>query len=269
MKYIIFLFSILLFATIFSSMQQKLLKITFCDVGQGDATLISIGKTQLLIDAGPNSKVLECLEHQMPFLDKRIEFIVLTHMDSDHIGGAPQVLDYYDVDFLIMNPSNKQSSVFNLLELAVSRKLMGGTKVVHSFIGQKIRINDGLLATVIAPQLNFSQVENQFSSTTEAMLSDFKNDFIQEKLAKIAENDLSIALIIDFNNVRIFLPGDLESQGELAILKYGLLNRVDILKAGHHGSKSSSTPGFIGYYNPKLLWLVVVKTTLIITLILK
>ncbi|GIK83399.1 MAG: metallo beta-lactamase superfamily lipoprotein [Patescibacteria group bacterium] len=251
-KYIIFSFSIVFFFVTISSWWEKQLKITFCDVGQGDATLISVGSTQLLIDAGPNQKVLTCLENQLPFWDRKIEFFILTHMDADHIGGAPEVLSYYQVDYVFMNPSNKKTSDFALLEEAVSRKMMSGTRRLYSFIGQSIVLDSLVSLTVINPNYDFPQVIQPIFSQTEAMLSDANSQIIEEKLAKISENNLSIALLLTYKKVRIILPGDLEKDGELAVMPIGLPEQISILKAGHHGSKSSSTPGFISLLRPEI-----------------
>ncbi|MBD3279477.1 MAG: DNA internalization-related competence protein ComEC/Rec2, partial [Candidatus Pacebacteria bacterium] len=59
----------------------------FCDVSQGDAILITQGFNQVLIDAGPNEKVLNCLQQHLPFWDRSLELVVVTHLDQDHIGG--------------------------------------------------------------------------------------------------------------------------------------------------------------------------------------
>jgi competence protein ComEC len=251
-KYIIFIFSFMLFPLVLWSINRQKLQISFCDVGQGDATLLSIGTTQMLIDAGRNAKVLRCLENHMPLWDKQIEFLVLTHMDADHIGGAPQVLDFYDVSFVFMNPSNKKTSDFNLLEQAISRKKASKTKVIDTFLGQKFRISDGFHAVVVSPAIDFSQVQQVQTSSAETILSDTFLGNSAKKPVKIDENNLSIALFITFGEVKMLLPGDLESAGELAIIKSGLLDRVAILKAGHHGSKTSSTPGFIEVLQPEI-----------------
>ena len=73
------------------------LHVVFCDVGQGDAILISRGTDQLLVDGGPDDKVIGCLSEHMPFYDRRIETVVLTHDDSDHSRGMSYVRDRYSV----------------------------------------------------------------------------------------------------------------------------------------------------------------------------
>lgn len=252
-NYIIFACSSAILFVFTSRMTNNNLKISFCDVGQGDATLLSIGSTQMLIDAGrPNAKVLECLEHNMPFWDKKIEFFVLTHMDSDHIGGAPQVLSNFDVDFIFVNPSTKETTDFNLFKQALSRKSSHTTQMFHTYVGQNIRIVNGLTAQVIAPQINFPQVISKNTSSTETTLSVANLKNAPEIPAKIEENNLSIALFITFNEITILLPGDLEKEGELAIMSSGLPNNTSILKAGHHGSKTSSIPEFIEGLRPEI-----------------
>ena len=251
-KNIIFVCSALIFFAFLLYKENQSLVVTFCDVGQGDATLLTLGWVQILIDAGPNAKVLECLENHLPFWDKKIEFFILTHMDRDHIGGATQVLDYFDVDFIFMNPSNKKTSDFDLLEAAVSRKKSSGTVVVHTFVGQQVMVANQLTLTVASPQVDFPQVEAQKTSSTETILSDKNSDFLLEKISKISENNLSIALFVTFKNITLVLPGDLESEGELALVRSGLPNQLSILKAGHHGSKTSSSPQFIEVLKPEV-----------------
>lgn len=73
------------------------LHVVFCNVGQGDAILVSRGTTQLLIDGGPNDKVIRCLSDHMPFYDRRIETVVLTHNDTDHSRGLSYVRERYGV----------------------------------------------------------------------------------------------------------------------------------------------------------------------------
>lgn len=79
------------------------LHVVFCDVGQGDAILISYGTSQLLVDGGPNDKVLNCLSRHMPFYDKRIEVIVGTHQDSDHVKGLTKVTERYTYLYYVID----------------------------------------------------------------------------------------------------------------------------------------------------------------------
>ena len=84
--------------------------VTFCDVGQGDAMLFRKGEWEMLVDTGPpTNKVLGCLSKEMPFWDKTIEVVIVTHWDTDHCGGLPAIMKYYKIDNLysFMPPKDK------------------------------------------------------------------------------------------------------------------------------------------------------------------
>jgi len=104
---IIFLFSInALIAVAFwrdNSTEDKKPRIIFFDVGQGDAAMIDLpGDTQILIDGGDGKDLLEKLGKYLPFYDKKIELMIMTHPDKDHIGGLVEVLKYYEVEQILM-----------------------------------------------------------------------------------------------------------------------------------------------------------------------
>lgn len=76
-------------------------KIVFCDVGQGSATFIQIGSTQILVDTGPNRSVLACLGTHMSYFDRTIEYVVISHPQKDHDGGLASILLNYRVQVLV------------------------------------------------------------------------------------------------------------------------------------------------------------------------
>ena len=84
------------------------LQIIACDVGQGDAILIQKNTTQVLIDGGPNQSVLNCLGRHLPFWDKQIELVILTHPQEDHYAGLIDVFKTYKI--LSFGESNTTSS---------------------------------------------------------------------------------------------------------------------------------------------------------------
>ena len=92
---------LLLVWTAIFSWPDRNLHLIFCNVGQGDAILISYQKTQILIDGGPDNLVLNCLAHHLPFWDRQIEMVVLTHPEKDHFGGLIDVIKRYNLKYLI------------------------------------------------------------------------------------------------------------------------------------------------------------------------
>jgi beta-lactamase superfamily II metal-dependent hydrolase len=87
---------VLVWSAAFVVPDQKL-HIVACDVGQGDGILLYLGQAQILVDGGPNGSIVGCLERHMPFWDRRIELVVLTHPQSDHYGGLINVFENYEV----------------------------------------------------------------------------------------------------------------------------------------------------------------------------
>ncbi len=227
----------------------------FCDVGQGDAILITHGNQQILVDGGPDEKVLSCLENNIPFWDKSINYVIATHMDSDHIGGLPAVFASYSVDVILKNPSAKKTAVFEAFEDAVSTKMVNSnhdTKVVSTYRGQKLFLDGLVQFSVASPQVQYQRLISKNMDVTETILS-AENELFYPILNKnISENDLSIVLFITIDDITVLLTGDMELEGELAVIKSGMTEPVSIIKAGHHGSKSSSSRQFISILRPEV-----------------
>jgi competence protein ComEC len=80
-----------------ATLPDNKLHVVFCNVGQGDATLITYKTQQILVDTGPNDRVLDCLSRHMPFYDRTLEAVVVTHLNSDHTGGSRYITDRYSV----------------------------------------------------------------------------------------------------------------------------------------------------------------------------
>ena len=113
-RIILFLSLIVLIIIFWLTLPSKKVELIFCDVGQGDAALMTYKNWQMLIDTGPNNKkVLSCLEKNIPFWDKKIEVVIITHGDNDHSGGLSDVLKYYQIEQLF---SSENLSQFDLVK---------------------------------------------------------------------------------------------------------------------------------------------------------
>jgi beta-lactamase superfamily II metal-dependent hydrolase len=124
-------------------------RVIFLDVGQGDAILISRGGNQILIDGGPRgSLLLSRLSRYVPFWDRTIETVVMTHPDADHIGGFPDLLDRYRVGKVISTRAESPSETFRALDERIRNPESGIERIVATIGGREESFRAG--ATVLA-----------------------------------------------------------------------------------------------------------------------
>jgi competence protein ComEC len=204
-----------------------------CDVGQGDAILIYQGFSQVLIDSSQDERVLGCLNRFLPPWDRVLDLVLITHYDHDHVGGLASVLTLYQIRTMLTTepPAHFIEQNPKLMQL-INLGLKHGMQWKRPILGQKIRLGSSLvetwLETITAPP-GLPQVGES-----------------------LTENDRSIVVLLTAGKVRILLTGDLETKGEQQLVASGRLVPVDILKVGHHGSKTSSTPVFLETIRPKI-----------------
>jgi len=197
-------------------------EIIFLDVGQGDSILIQQGKHQMLVDTGPDDSVIFALSKYMPWYDREIDIVVLTHPHADHIEGIYSVLKKYKVNKIYYNPVEYDNAGYKFLIENYSDIL---TPVVS---GDNVRIGD-IFGIVIYPFSNDnSSIENQ----------NINND--------------SIVMLLYIKEKKILLAGDAEEEVEEKIVNLSFLNNISILKAGHHCSNTSSSEKFIKKINPEI-----------------
>lgn len=171
-----------------------------CDVGQGDAILMVYGSTEILIDGGPDRKVLDCLGRHMPFWDRTLELVILTHPEKDHYGGLIDVFKRYKVDSFLYNDVPVISPDYQVLESLV-RGSVG--RVLRPTKGQHIRL--GLMSLdILAPDGGPKTELNLYSIVTEAR----------------------------FGNFSSLLTGDSQN------FTFGEMHHVQYIKVPHHGSNN-------------------------------
>lgn len=249
------IFIFLIFFSLFFSLwlltcyPDKNLHLIFCDVGQGDAILLQQGFKQFLIDTGPDDQVLSCLRQFMPAWDKHLEMVLLTHDDFDHIGGLETVLNNYEIGEIIADKSIKINDLF----LKINKKL-GDEWLENNYkkplFGTKIYLSGSFWGEIVS----HSQVENLFFlaskiAKTETQLSDEQLE--NTKIEKDA-NDRSIVLLWHAKNKKFLFMGDLGEAGELALINKNLTTKIDLLKIGHHGSKTSTSWPFLLNTQPEI-----------------
>ena len=198
------------------------MKVAFLDVGQGDSVFISAPNgRQMLVDGGPDASVLRELGRVMPFYDRSIDVVIATHADQDHIGGLIEVLKRFNVDLFVRSNTTSTSAVYTELEDLIKEK----------------NIKEEIITS---PEL-----------LTLGAGAEFDILFPNQNTAGWETNDSSIVGKLVYGQNSFLLTGDSPLAIEKYLVgKYGIFLKSNVLKAGHHGSKNSSLPLFIGTVTP-------------------
>ncbi|MGD9128882.1 MAG: MBL fold metallo-hydrolase [Candidatus Woesebacteria bacterium] len=252
LKKIIFIFLCLVLSLLYFVFKQwpdQYTHIVFCDVGQGDAILLYHGFWQMLIDGGPNDQVLSCLDNYMPFWDRTIELVVATHADQDHIAGLTDVLKNYQVKFLFLNDF-RDTEEFSSFKEAVLNELALGLDLKKPILGEKILLPHGLELTVLLAE---EQKITNFLSPNKNLSELYLSDNLDEDAdLAIDHNNGSIVLLLEIDEIKALFTGDIETSAEQALIARGLVSKTNILKVGHHGSKTSSSEKFLKLVSPEI-----------------
>ena len=219
----LFLANLLAWIAVYELNQPQLLEVYFFDVGQGDSIFIETPqKHQILIDGGPGSAVLEKLGSKMPFWDRSIDLIILTHPEHDHISGLIEVLKSYEVENVLWTGIVRETVEYQeWLDCLKEER----ANVIIAGAGQKIEAGE-VVFDILHP---FENLEGQ---TT-------KNP-----------NNTSIIIRLTFGQDSFLFTGDAYKSIEKKLINEGIDS--DVLKVGHHGSKTSSGEEFIEQVSPEL-----------------
>ena len=200
---------------------DKNLRLIACDVGQGDAILAISGKFQILTDGGPDNSVLTCLEKYLPFWDREIELVILTHPQLDHYRGLIEVFNRYKVDTFLTNDFSPSTQGLKALENAVGG---GGARVVRPAVGTRLRLGM-IYLDILHPAKGIISKE---------------------------PNDISIVTVLRFGEFEALLTGDIGPKIIEKLLTENLIEPVDYIKIPHHGSRNGTTLELLEKSMPKL-----------------
>ncbi len=217
----LFLITVFVWYAVFAETRSDL-TIAFLDVGQGDAIFIEAPNgNQLLLDAGPNKKVLRELAKLMPFYDRSIDMLIESHPDADHIGGFVGVARRYDAA-LVMEPGvNSGSAAYRELNKIIKEK---NIRKVLARRGMRINMGDGVYIEILFPDRDVSGLETNAASVVARVIYGKTSFLLTGDSPKAVEEHL------------VSLPGRLKS---------------DVLKIGHHGSRTSASEVFFGSVSPE------------------
>lgn len=193
------------------------MEVHFIDVGQGDATLITCDGHAMLIDAGDYSKGTAIQNYLQKQKVKKLDYLILTHPDSDHIGGAPVIITKFDIDKVFVSNYEKDNKTYLKLIQALDDKRL---KYTTPEPGTSYFLGTAEI-TILAPNDTYDN-----------------------------PNDASIALMIQNGENRFLFTGDAGEDAEQDILAAGMELSADVYKAGHHGSSTSTSWEFFEAVSP-------------------
>lgn len=195
------------------------LTVHFIDVGQGDAILIQQGESAMLIDAGGNSNGSQVVSFIKGQGISRLEYIVGTHPHEDHVGGLDDVIKAFDIGKVIMPDIIHTTKTFEDVLAAIQGK---GLKITKAVPGNNYSLGGADLEIVGPISISNSDL-----------------------------NNASVVCRIVYGSNSFLFAGDAESKSESQIISAGYNLSADVLKAGHHGSKTSSSDAFLSKIQPK------------------
>jgi beta-lactamase superfamily II metal-dependent hydrolase len=200
-------------------------KISFLDVGQGDSTLISLpGSVEVLIDGGRDSEAVSQVEKNMPPFDNKIEYVIATHPDSDHIGGLPQVLQNYKVGEFIQTDKKGDSQTYSKLEDLIKQKNIPVHEVQK---GEIISFSALASAKVLWPD--------------------------EKQIDSLSSNDSSVVLRFACGSSYVILTGDAQTEAQDSIAKENTEDDLaaQIFHTAHHGAKNGFSENLVDKVKPE------------------
>jgi len=209
-----------------ATMPDDNLHISFLDVGQGDAILIQRGNQQVLVDGGPSPQAISLgLGSKMPFWDRTIDLVILTHPSADHVTGLVEVLQRYQVKQVLYPDLDFESDIYGEWLRVIEEKDIERTLAQA---GQQIDLGEGVVIKVFNPPI----------PPLTGTESDIDNN--------------GVVLHISLGEVSFLLTADIMGEAEWELIAQRVDLRSIVLKVAHHGSGTSTSPEFLAVVDPQL-----------------
>lgn len=197
------------------------LKLYFLDIGQGDAILIRTPEGQnILIDGGEDNRLLSEIAKALPWWERQIDYLVITHYHADHMMGLPELLNKYKVKNILVTAHQPDDFLYNLWIDKLDEQDITSTIV---YAGDKFIINDDLYWQILLADSNHEDY-----------------------------NENSVVIRLSYKGQGFLFTGDLGIEGEENLLALDMDISADYLKVGHHGSRYSSSEAFLQAVEPKI-----------------
>jgi len=221
--------NIVIWISVLEKENQPDLRVSFLNVGQGDSIFIEAKNgTQILIDGGPNSRILSQLAELLPYYDRSIDVVVLTHPHADHVTGLIDVLGRYEVGIVI-----ESGVLYHTSEAKEFARLV--EKLTESKSMKRVIIDEPTaLSFFDGAELKFIHPDSSYEG------KELKN-----------VHDSALVSELQYQNKKFLFMADAGKKLELSILDHKSINDINVLKVSHHGSRYSSTENFLRATEPE------------------
>lgn len=223
---VLILANALVWYAVFREDRQGILTVSFLDVGQGDSIFIDAPNgNQILLDGGPNKKVLSELSGVMPFYDREIDLLALSHSHVDHFTGFIDVLNRYLVSGFLSSGTKVKTPEYSAMRSYLDVTQPSGIKEIIAKRGMVVDLGDDVYLDVLLPVGDATNLE---------------------------PHDGMMVTRLRYGNTAVLFTGDMEQGLENYLVSLdGAKLKSDILKVGHHGSKTSTYEALLGNVSPK------------------
>jgi competence protein ComEC len=243
---VIFLLLIGLLLIAFWQRPDDKLHLVFCDVGQGDAVLVIYKNNQILIDGGPDQSVLNCLSKHLPFWDRKIELVLLTHPDGDHFTGLIPVMERFKVGKFLANPFiiKGNSNLEKLARIVEEKKI----EVYSPLQGDQVKLANIKLDVLWPDKQIATEIEKASKINQEKIGSFWVLDG-----SLVDSNQHSIVANLSYGNFDALLTGDIPAEESKLLSWQKKIFPVEVLKASHHGSGKDNPDELYRESKPELV----------------
>jgi len=227
---VLFLLDVFAWQEIFALASDKNLEVYFLNVGQGDSEFIKTPENhQIIIDGGPDSLVLTEISKLMPFWDRTIDLVVLSHPEKDHMQGLLEILKKYKADYILWSGVKKTAPEYDEWMNILGRQKKLGAKIMATKSGDIVRLGEVKIETI------------------------FPFESLAEKEIKDTSNNTCIVSKLIFGTNSFLFSGDIDTTAEKEIIARSDLatTKSDVLKVSHHGSKYSTSEDFLANVSSK------------------
>lgn len=255
---------ILLF-TFLTTLPDGKLHVFFCSVGQGDGTYIKLPDGRdMVVDGGPDNKILDCLSRHMPFWDRHINLVLMSHPQKDHFQGLIEVMRRYNVDYFLRSDVVNATQGYGQLMGVVGEKHIS---VKYLTGGERIDVGPTTLSVIWPSREQIAKGNRESLSSARPPLAASQGVALQESAVLGMQsdgelNDFSVVFWLRYGSFDALFPGDADIHVENEYIGEKLAdNQVEVLKVPHHGSKTGMNKAFVDWLKPKLAVISVGKNS--------